>query len=413
MRMADETRALIKSTLGSYADYRAAAKNPDPTKPEIIARARRLGSNSLKLQWVTGDAKKAEYSFFKINQSATLIDPTELAIIKARHKPNALAARALMRAGTGHKYWSEFPENIQRQVEDVAREVHSILFDPELSTPIKTLDLPVAGTGYSAETVKLIFDFVNFANGIRSDMWVVPDVAPKRKRRNEVARLQNDTDGGETLSYLKEVKRISSRISGHNPASLGLHPAVYFYGATGRYQSAAFLATVALILELERTDGFYSFTEARYRFEEFLVKYRHFVNQTVNIHGSGTKAQDPVFRMYSLILDGIRQGSSEDDIVQGLQREQPRLSVLSDSPTQRRRNFASDTKSAAFLREAIDSAPRCRICNARIHSKSISIDHKIRIQDGGVGSVDNAQLTHPYCNTGYKESRLARGLPVD
>ncbi|HJW96271.1 MAG TPA: DUF262 domain-containing protein [Thermoanaerobaculia bacterium] len=110
-KVADQTRVLIKSTLGSYADYRAAAKNPDPTKPDIIARAKRLGSNSLKLQWVTGNSRKAEYSFFKINQSATLIDPTELAIIKARHKPNALAARALMRAGTGHKYWSEFPEN--------------------------------------------------------------------------------------------------------------------------------------------------------------------------------------------------------------------------------------------------------------------------------------------------------------
>jgi len=51
-----------------------------------------------------GEAAKAESSFFKIKQKATLIDPTEFDMIKSRHKPNALAARALIRAGTGHKY---------------------------------------------------------------------------------------------------------------------------------------------------------------------------------------------------------------------------------------------------------------------------------------------------------------------
>ncbi|HJW96272.1 MAG TPA: HNH endonuclease signature motif containing protein [Thermoanaerobaculia bacterium] len=112
--------------------------------------------------------------------------------------------------------------------------------------------------------------------------------------------------------------------------------------------------------------------------------------------------------MYSLILAGIRKGSRDDEIVRDLQVEQPRLTVAPDDPKLRRRHFASDTKSAAFLREAIDGAPRCRICNARIHSKSISIDHKTRIQDGGLGAIENAQLTHPYCNTGYKESQHAQ-----
>lgn len=407
-KIAEQTRSLVKATLGSYADYRAAAKNPDPSKPEIIARAKRLGSNSLKLQWVNGDAKKAEYSFFKINQSATLIDPTELAIIQARRKPNAMAARALMRAGTGHKYWSEFPEETQRQVEDVAREVHSTLFEPELTTPIKTLDLPVAGTGYSAETVKLIFDFINFANGVRPEMWAPQAPPSPRKAPTSGARLEDDTDGSVTLSYLRTVKRIAFRVSGLSPGSLGLHPAVYFYGATGRYQSAAFLACVALILELEHTDGFAAFTEARNRFEEFLVKYRHFINQTVNIHGSGTKSQGPIFRMYQGILAGIGAGSTDDQIVASLQAEQPRLTVVPEAETQRRRTFTSDTKSAAFLRDALEAALRCRVCGARVHSKSISIDHKTRKQDGGFGTVDNAQLTHPYCNTGYKEAQHAK-----
>jgi hypothetical protein len=32
------------------------------------------------------------------------------------------------------------------------------------------------------------------------------------------------------------------------------------------------------------------------------------------------------------------------------------------------------------------------------------MDHTVRKQDGGTDSPDNMQLTHPYCNSGYKES---------
>jgi hypothetical protein len=376
----------------------------------MVERARRLGSNSIKVQWVNGDSKKAEYSFFKINQSATLIDPTELGIIKARHKPNALAARALIRAGTGHKYWSDFPQHVQREIEDVARSVYDILFDPELSIPIKTLDLPVAGIGYTSESVKLIFDFVNFANNIRPDMWMEPE-HPRRasKPKEERKPLADDADGSTTLRYLKTVKQISSRISGNNAASLGMHPAVYFYGATGRYQSASFLATVALVQELERGDKFYAFTECRYRFEEFLLSHRYFINQIVVSNGSGTKSLDPVFKMYRIILAAVGEGRDDDQIVSALQSE-PRLTylrVLKEEDREYKRNFSSDTKSAAFLRDALDKAIRCKECNARIHFKSISIDHKQRKQDGGLATVDNAQLTHPYCNTGYKEKRIS------
>lgn len=45
---------------------------------------------------------------------------------------------------------------------------------------------------------------------------------------------------------------------------------------------------------------------------------------------------------------------------------------------------------------------RCCICSAAIHFNSISIDHIVRKQDGGLGTVDNAQLSHPFCNTGVK-----------
>lgn len=36
----------------------------------------------------------------------------------------------------------------------------------------------------------------------------------------------------------------------------------------------------------------------------------------------------------------------------------------------------------------------------------MTIDHKIRKQDGGKGVPDNGQLAHPYCNSTFKEQRV-------
>ena len=85
--------------------------------------------------------------------------------------------------------------------------------------------------------------------------------------------------------------------------------------------------------------------------------------------------------------------------------EDERLSFLAsilDYDKGTKREFTSELKSAVFLREAIDSAVRCSICRARVHIRSITIDHITRRSEGGFGGEDNAQLAHPYCNTGYK-----------
>ncbi|MBH8564682.1 HNH endonuclease [Nostoc sp. CENA67] len=43
-----------------------------------------------------------------------------------------------------------------------------------------------------------------------------------------------------------------------------------------------------------------------------------------------------------------------------------------------------------------------KICGASLHINSISVDHIKRKVDGGLGTLDNAQLTHPFCNTTVK-----------
>src|SRR5690606_24107681 len=124
-----------------------------------------------------------------------------------------------------------------------------------LKTPIKTLDLPIAGRAYSAQALPLLFDLVNIAN----------DVPVDKKRKGHkvqqatlaVADALADQDGAKTIEYLKQTRKLVERVSSTHPSSLGLHPAVYFYSATGRHQHTSFLAAIRLMKEFEKTDGSY------------------------------------------------------------------------------------------------------------------------------------------------------------
>lgn len=396
LEAAAATRKLIANKVGSYSEIKFAGQFPERSQSHHVRRARNLSAFAIQLQWVVGDAKKAEQSFLRINQKATPIDQTELEMIISRSKPNAMASRAMLRAGVGHKYWSAFAGEVQLEIERLAREIYDVLFIPVIETPIKTLDLPVAGRGYSAESVKLIFDFVNLANGYVTD--------------KKLLELKPDVDGGQTVAFLKQVRSLAFRISGDHASSLGLHPAVYFYGATGRYQPAAFLAAVRFIQKLEISKGFQKFTAGRDRFEEFILSYRYLTNQIVRKYGSSMKSVEPLVTLYQVIIDGISDKKAEDEIVAAI-LEQPglhALKVMDEEDLKYGKEFSRETKSKAFLRDAIQKALRCKICNARIHKKSISFDHIKRKEDGGTGDPDNAQMTHPYCNTGFKESQHAK-----
>lgn len=410
-KLAEQTRQLVNNQIGKYSHLKHIVSHPDESpNDEMLRRARNIGTFKVDLQWVGGDAAAAENSFFRINTGSSIIDPTELDILKARHRPNAIATRALMRSGTGHKYWSTFPEEARKTIEQLAREISDGLFKPLLETPIKTLDLPVAGQAYTAESFKMILDLVNLVNGVTPGMW---QVKPGRNPRGRETALPDDTTGDATIAFLRKVKRASELISGNYPGSLGLHPVVYFYGATGRFQPTAFLAAIRFATELKNENRLNSFTKHRRDFEEFLVRHRDFTNQLTHSYGSRTRSLEPLLVMYRLILEELENGETDDAaIVRRLQAE-PKLRELkvaekTEGTQTRRRRFTTDTKSAAFIKESINTPIRCAVCGARLHVRSISADHRERVQDGGLGTVENAQMTHPYCNTGYKEAKVAR-----
>ena len=211
LQVADVTRKQVEKIVGSYADFRLALTNPDKVGKDIAQHAKNLGALAIQLQWVEGDARKAESSFFKINQQAAPIDKTELKLLEARRKPASIAARAIIRSGKGHKYWSNFSGVNQEQIQQLAVEINKTLFNPPLENPIKTLDLPIAGKLYSAQTLPLIVDMIGIVIG---------------ETKPESTLNADDTTGDKTIEVLRKVRRIVLAINSNDPSSLGLHPAV-------------------------------------------------------------------------------------------------------------------------------------------------------------------------------------------
>lgn len=385
----DTTRTLIRKRIGSYADYKLALTNPEKVSPTTLRKAKNLAALAIQLQWVEGDASKAEASFFKINQQAAPINTTELVLLESRKKPNCVAARAIIRSGKGHKYWSSFSIEHQTKIQELAHEINHVLFAPKLQTPIKTLDIPIGGKNYSAQTLPLILEFVNIVNSVPSDF------------KNS---LLDDDDGATTVELLTKSRKMAWRINSTQASSLGLHPVVYFYSQDGRHKVASFYATLSLIQHFEATNSFKSFTEVREIFEEVLIQFDYLVQQINRKYRSALGSYLHITKYYLAIIESLKLGRSKEDAINELMKsdEFNYLTAQTDLNDITSTDFTSERKSAVFIREALRNAPRCQICKGYIHRNSITIDHIVRKQDGGVGSLENGQIAHPYCNTTAK-----------
>ncbi|HIK04186.1 MAG TPA: DUF262 domain-containing protein [Trichormus sp. M33_DOE_039] len=390
IKVADETRKLVNKTVGSYEDFRLALTHPDKVKPEVVKYAKNLAALAIQLQWVEGDASKAENSFFKINQQAAPIDKTELKLLESRRKPNSIAARAIIRSGKGHKYWSSFPDEIQNQIQAIAKEINEILFEPKLQNTIKTLDIPMGGKLYSPQTLPLILDFVNIVNNIDFNNKGVND----------------DTTGEATIQILKNVRKIAYRLNGNHPSSLGLHPIVYFYSKEGRHRTVSLLAIVDFVMELDKRRKINNFIEVREKFEEFIINNDYLIQQIYLKYRSVQKSYKYLSIFFQEMVNYLKAGKTIDDAMQAITSKNDfnylNLRQINQQINSSEKDFDSNKKSEIYIRSTLPSAPKCQICRGLIHRNSISVDHIQRKADGGLATIDNGQLTHPYCNTGYK-----------
>ncbi|BBB68745.1 hypothetical protein UNDYM_4492 [Undibacterium sp. YM2] len=388
IEIASRLRERINKTIGPYSDYKLAIKSPEKVKEEIAIKARLLGSLAIQIQWVNGDAKKAEASFFKINQKAAPIDKTEFILLESRNKPNGIATRAILRSGKGHKYWSSFAKEQQQIVQDLALDINDILFKPSLKTPLKTLDIPVAGKSFSSQTQMLVLEFVNIVNNIQVS-----------------TKIPDDVNGSETIKALKKCLTIAQLINSNHASSLGLHPAVYFYARNGRYKPASFNFFLQLFIKLRDTKKLNEFTKVRAKFEDIVLNYDDLPRQIIRKYRTSSKGAPYVVEFY---LQAIKLLNNDLDVKDVIERifllpDFNYLTMKSDDISGHDEiDFDSDGKSEVFMNEALKNSIKCKICGGYLHRNAISIDHITRKQDGGSSNVENGQVSHPYCNTGYK-----------
>jgi hypothetical protein len=294
-----------------------------------------------------------------------------------------------LRSGKGHKYWSSYNSEVQDEIQLIAKEINEIIFQPSLKTPIKTLDLPMGGKNFSSQSQSLVLELVNKTNKIQKEN-----------------KQQDDEDGDKTIRCLKACLKIVRRMNSTHPSSLGLHPAVYFYSKDGRHKPASFWAAIDLLQYLEENNQFAWFTDVRSSFEEFLWENDYVIQQIVRQYRSASAAYPHIKNLYVFTIDLLREGCAMDELLSKIKMNE-KFSFINSSDDYYKdkvssRDFSRNRKSQIFFESVFEGAARCSICNGLLHTNSITIDHIERKEDGGLGSVDNGQLSHPYCNSTYK-----------
>ncbi len=388
---AQKVRTLVNRKIGSWQHYLAKTEdeNLDPGERKKINA---LITRGLPIQWVKGDADKAESSFFKINTKGTPLDDIEELLLKSRKKPISIAARAIIRAGNGHRYWSSFEKSVASKIEEHAKELHSVLFDPEIKRPIKTLDLPLGGP-----------------KGVRTALQALIDLALIATRNQQgipkgIHDTADDSTGAETVAVLKKTLALARRVTGNDSGSLGLHPAVYFYGPTGRHSGPMFMGTMTLIgRKLANNDStfFQKFTAIRSRLEDILVNRKDLVATILQKHVSPKRVDK-----YADFLDKVIKSLSENKLPSDVELvEMSGLDgkIIVGNSGDSAKEFTDEVKSEVFIKSALSSAIKCPICNGYLDTeKSVSYDHVVRASEGGLGHSSNCHLTHPYCNQSVK-----------
>ncbi|WP_081492511.1 GmrSD restriction endonuclease domain-containing protein [Bradyrhizobium genomosp. I (2014)] len=137
---------------------------------------------------------------------------------------------------------------------------------------------------------------------------------------------------------------------------------------------------------------------------------RSLLNQIIRKFGTKESGTKHLVNFYEEVLKMFEAGVQTDNIPGRLQ-EQPEYSYLQPdespylgvTPTR----FSTQVKSGLVIQELLPTAPRCPICGGLVPRQAISVDHIERLEDGGKSIPENAQITHPYCNTGYKEQKRA------
>lgn len=391
-KAAERTRKLINEKVKSWNYYKTLLDDDENITPDQRRRLSTITTRGLSVQWVKGDADKAETSFFNINMKGTPLDDIEELLLKNRKKPISIGARAIIRAGKGHRYWSRFDDDKTDLIETEATTIHKLLFNPEIEKPIRTLDLPLGGSKGVRNAIQVLIELMLIAN------------REQQKPLPKIESFSEDSNGNLTIEVLKRAKKLVGKITGNGNGSLGLHPAIYFYGPSGRHSSPMFLGTISLIGEKvanNDSEFFKKFTSVRSNLEQILIDNKELIATIIQKNLSRnriSKYKELLQSLVEILPKGEIVGSNELAQLANLEGK-----VITGDFQKPNPKITDEVKSKVFINIALSSALKCPICEGYLDiEKSVSYDHITRVRDGGKGDANNCQLTHPYCNQSIK-----------
>jgi len=392
-KAAEKTKKLVRERVSTWAYYKSLQDEDAEATAEQRKKLLTIASRGLPVQWVAGNADKAETSFFNINTKGTPLDDLEELLLRNRKKPVPIAARAIIRAGRGHKYWSNFDEEKVNKIEELSLGLHALLFNPEIKRPIKTLDLPLGGSKGIRTALQVLIDFILFAN--RKQQSGVPDIK----------EFDDDENGDETIKILQLSNKLANRITGNANGSLGLHPAIYYYGPSGRHSSPMFLGAVSLIAKkLANNDSqfFLKFTKARSQLEAVLITNKELIATILQKRISKYRVEKHHELLEKLILEIVAGNEITEQKIIELSELQGKI-VAGDFKKNGKKINESE-KSKTFLSTALNHAMKCPVCEGYLDvEKSVSYDHIDPVRNGGGSTSENIQLTHSFCNNSIKQ----------
>ncbi len=149
------------------------------------------------------------------------------------------------------------------------------------------------------------------------------------------------------------------------------------------------------------TKQFLAFTRVRAEFEGFLLSNRGHT-EAVRRLGSGSRSRPRLVAFYRRVITDLQSGIKTPDIADALTSDpafeffiapQESLLDLGDG------SFTRETKGAAFIQSALPSAPKCPTCGGFLHTNGMQVGHVKPKRSGGAGTLDNAAMQHPFCNS--------------
>lgn len=383
-KIAVDTRKKVHKKFGSYLDFmdKNSKLNLDGSD-EHKRRKLNLVSTALTIQWITGNAEKAEVSFEKINQQSSPLSKIERILIKERKKSHGIAARAIYWSGSGHKYWKEFDEKTQEAIENKSKEINDILFIPTLKNRIDSLNLPIGGTSLGSKDQQLILSLVKLIY-----------------KNNANA---NDNKGKDVVNCLTATLKVLRSLNSSHSSSVGFHAALYVYDESGVFKHGYLLGLIEFFLNIKSIN---SFLKVRFDFEMFIFNNKNYLQQiAAKKKGSYDLQGVEIASFLKLILDSINKKNKANEIISNIKDS---FSYINTS--QREISYGSTPKGKfqvhhknnIFIRERMPKENKCPLCKGFMEGKHNSTDHIVGRKSGGNNCVSNGQTTHLFCNTTYK-----------